>query len=80
MLYPQQSVFTIVHELGHAYNLRHVGAGRYAMVLLDPEMRSFLAATGWQILSSDDEIRSGRGPHARELQLQRQLPLASHVQ
>ncbi len=58
VLYPQQSVFTIVHELGHAYNLRHVGAGKYAMVLLDPEMRSFLAATGWTINSSDDEIRA----------------------
>ena len=58
VLYPQQSVFTIVHELGHAYNLRHVGAGRYAMVLLDPEMQSFLAATGWTINSTDDEIRN----------------------
>jgi hypothetical protein len=57
VLYPQQSVFTIVHELGHAYNLRHVGAGKYAMVLLDPEMQSFLAATGWKINSTDDEIR-----------------------
>jgi hypothetical protein len=64
VLYPQQSVFTIVHELGHAYNLRGVGAGRYAMVLLDPEMRSFLTATGWQILSSDAEIR-GAVDHMR---------------
>jgi hypothetical protein len=58
VLYPNQSVFTIVHELGHAYNLRHVGAGRYAMVLLDAEMRSFLAATGWQIASTDEQIRT----------------------
>ena len=57
VLYPQQSVFTIVHELGHAYNLRRIGAGRYAMVLLDNEMRSFLSATGWQITSSDEQIR-----------------------
>ena len=58
VLYPQQSVFTIVHELGHAYNLRRTGAGRYAMVLLDAEMRSFLTATGWQITSTDAEIRT----------------------
>jgi hypothetical protein len=58
VLYPNQSVFTIVHELGHSYNLRGVGAGRYAMVLLDPEMRSFLAATGWQITSTDEQIRT----------------------
>jgi hypothetical protein len=58
VLYPQQSVFTIVHELGHAYNLRNVGAGRYAMVLLDPEMRSFLAAAGWVVTSSAAEIQA----------------------
>jgi hypothetical protein len=58
VLYPNQSVFTIVHELGHAYNLRRIPAGRYAMALLDPEMRSFLAATGWQIMSTDEEIRT----------------------
>lgn len=57
VLYPQQSVFTVVHELGHAYNLRHIAGGKYAMVLLDPEMRSFLEATGWTISSSDEEIR-----------------------
>jgi hypothetical protein len=58
VLFPQQSVYTIVHELGHAYNLRNVGAGRYATVLLDPEMRSFLDAAGWTIKSSDAEIKA----------------------
>lgn len=56
VLYPQQSVFTIVHELGHAYNLRRIAAGRYAMVLMDPEMRGFLDATGWLIGSTDEQI------------------------
>ena len=56
VLYPQQSVFTIVHELGHAYNLRRMDPGRYAMVLLEPEMRSFLADAGWNISSSEAEI------------------------
>ena len=37
ILYPKQSVFTIVHELGHAYNLRRTAAGRYNLVLLDAE-------------------------------------------
>jgi hypothetical protein len=58
VLYPRQSVFTIVHELGHAYNLRRTAAGRYAMVLLDPEMQSFMAATGWRVLSTGDQIRA----------------------
>jgi hypothetical protein len=57
VLYPRQSPFTVLHELGHAYNLRHTTAGRYALVLLDAEMQSFMAATGWRVLSSDDEVR-----------------------
>jgi hypothetical protein len=60
VLYPDQSVLTTLHELGHAYNLRNVAAGRYALVLLDPEMQSFMAATGWRVLSTPDEVRSAR--------------------
>jgi hypothetical protein len=58
VLYPKQSVFTIVHELGHAYNLRRTQAGRYNLVLLDAEMQSFMAATGWRITSTEAEIRA----------------------
>lgn len=43
--------------MGHGYNLRDTAAGRYALVLLEPEMRSFMAATGWQVLSSPQEVR-----------------------
>lgn len=56
VMYPRQRVSTILHELGHAYNLRRVPAGNYAKVLIDPEMESFMAATGWQVLATRDEI------------------------
>lgn len=56
VLYPQQSVFTVVHELGHAYNLRNSPPGNYAWVLLEPEMQSFMAVAGWQVLTPADQI------------------------
>ncbi len=58
VLYPDQSVPTIVHELGHSYNLRRIPAGRYALVLLDPEMESFMAAVGWHVLASADQVQA----------------------
>ena len=58
VLYPKQSVFTIVHELGHAYNLRRTAAGRYNLVVLDAEMQSFMAASGWRVTSTESQIRS----------------------
>jgi hypothetical protein len=60
VLYPRQSIQTVVHELGHAYNLRHVPAGRYALVLLDPEMQGFMAAAGWTVLATAAEVQSAR--------------------
>ncbi len=60
VLFPDQSVLTIMHELGHSYNLRRSPAGRYALVLLDPEMQSFMAATGWRVLSSTDQVQAAR--------------------
>jgi hypothetical protein len=56
VMYPRQRVSTILHELGHAYNLRRVQAGHYAKVLIDAEMESFLAATGWQVLATREQI------------------------
>jgi hypothetical protein len=56
VVYPGQRVTTILHELGHAYNLRAVPQGHYAQVLLDPEMESFLAATGWHILTPRETV------------------------
>ena len=58
VLYPDQSAFTVLHELGHAYNLRRTPAGRYALVLLDPEMQSFMAATGWHVLSAEAQVQA----------------------
>ena len=56
VLYPRQPVQTILHELGHAYNLRSTPAGNYASVLLDAEMKSFMAIAGWQVLTSEGEV------------------------
>ncbi len=56
VLYPNQGVLTVLHELGHAYQMRLVPAGRYAWVFFQAEMRDFMAATGWQLLSSDEEV------------------------
>ncbi len=60
VLFPAQSTLTILHEMGHAYNLRQAPAGKYALVLLDPEMQSFMAAAGWRVLSTPDQVRAAR--------------------
>ncbi len=58
VLYPRQPVLTILHELGHAYNLRHSPAGDYASVLLGSEMQSFMVMAGWQVLTPSEEVIS----------------------
>lgn len=62
VLYPQQGVITILHELGHAYNLRRIPAGSYALALLDPEMQGFLAISGWRVLSTPQQVAQMRDP------------------
>lgn len=64
VLFPRQRVSTVLHELGHAYNLRNVPAGQYARVLLLPEMQSFMAATGWRVLTPSS-IVAETADHAR---------------
>jgi hypothetical protein len=56
VLYPGQGVATVLHEMGHAYNLRATAAGHYAQVLIDPEMESFLAATSWRVVTPRDAV------------------------
>ncbi len=56
VLLPHQSVRTILHELGHAYQMRDVPSDRYAWVFFQTEMREFMAATGWQLLSTGQQI------------------------
>jgi hypothetical protein len=56
VLYPDQGTKTVLHELGHAYQLRMTPAGRYAWVFFQQEMRDFMEATGWKLLSSDEEV------------------------
>jgi hypothetical protein len=58
VLFPKQSPKTIAHELGHAYNLRNVSNGRQAMVLLDPQMQSFMVAASWTVLTPGDQVRN----------------------
>ncbi len=47
---------SIAHEILHAYQFRGVAPDRYVLALLGDEMRSFMAATGWHQLASDDEV------------------------
>jgi hypothetical protein len=60
VLLPHQSVRTILHELGHAYQMREVPADRYAWVFFQSELREFMAATGWELLSTDEEVVAAR--------------------
>jgi hypothetical protein len=57
---PGQSTLTVLHELGHAFNLRSTAAASYAQVLLQPEMQGFMAATGWSVLTPSATLRSLR--------------------
>ncbi len=48
---------SIGHEILHAYQFRNVSADEYALALLQPQMRSFMEATGWRQIGSDDQVR-----------------------
>jgi hypothetical protein len=56
VLVPDQGTRTVLHELGHAYQMRLTPPGRYAWVFFQEEMRDFMQATGWRLLSSDAEV------------------------
>jgi hypothetical protein len=58
VVYPGQTPRTLLHELGHAYNLRAVPPGSYARVFLEPEMQSFLTAAGWSVLTPSETLRT----------------------
>ena len=60
VLFPGQRPVTVLHEIGHAYNLRLQPAGGYALVLLDEEMRSFMAAAGWRLVTSRRDVLAAR--------------------
>lgn len=57
VLQPGSNSQTIAHEIMHAYQMRDVEPGQYALALLSPEMKSFMAATGWTQIGSDDDVR-----------------------
>lgn len=47
---------TVLHELLHAYALRNVGPDEYVVAFLGEEMRSFMGASGWRLLVSEDTL------------------------
>jgi hypothetical protein len=49
---------SIGHEIMHAYTARDIGPDEYALSLLTPEIRSFMAATGWRQTGSDEEVHA----------------------
>jgi hypothetical protein len=51
------SSMSIGHEVLHAYQFRNVGPDEYALALLQPEVRSFMEATGWRQSGSDEQVR-----------------------
>jgi hypothetical protein len=58
VLQPGANSQTIAHEMMHAYQMRDVPPGQYALALLTPHMKSFMAATGWTQIGSDDDVRA----------------------
>jgi hypothetical protein len=67
VLFPDQGLLTVLHELGHAYNLRRTPAGSYAAVYLDDEMLSFMSAAGWRLLTPPDRLKYIRDQSQVEL-------------
>lgn len=57
VLIPGFSDMSIGHEVLHAYQLRDVGPDQYVLALLGDEMRSFMAATGWRQVGTDEQVR-----------------------
>jgi hypothetical protein len=57
VMYPRQRVATILHELGHAHNLRRIPAGNYAKVLIDRD-GELHGGDGWQVLATARRSRS----------------------
>ncbi len=49
---------TVAHEVIHAWTFRDNAPDEYVLALVGDEMRSFMAASGWEQLASDDEIRA----------------------
>lgn len=61
VLQPGSNSQTITHEIMHAYQMLGIAPGQYALALLTPDMKSFMQATGWTQLGSDDDVRAAAG-------------------
>lgn len=64
VLQPGSNAQTIAHEIMHAWQTRNSAPGDYISALLTPDMKSFMAATGWTQLASDDDVRAAGGSWA----------------
>ncbi len=60
VLVPGQYLFTVLHELGHAYQMRQVPSDQYAWVFFQTEMREFMSAADWRLESSDADVAAAR--------------------
>ncbi len=73
VLVPNQGLRTVLHELGHAYQMREVPSNRYAWLFFQSEMQEFMSATGWELLTSDADVATARS--VSELQFSHSGPL-----
>jgi len=61
VLIPGFSDMSIGHEVLHAYHFRNAAPDQYAPALLGDEMRSFMTATGWRQVGSDQQVLAATG-------------------
>jgi|GEM_PF-7023349 len=62
VLAPGFADIVIVHELLHAYHFRLVPPDHYGLALLGQEMQSFMGASGWKQVASDDAVAEASQP------------------
>ena len=64
VLYPDQPVKVVLHELGHAYNLRGTPGGSYGQAYLSPELQDFMKAVSWRLLTPAGQLVGQRDQDA----------------
>ena len=57
VLIPGFAAMSIGHEIIHAYQVRNYGPDQYVLALLGEEMRSFMSATGWRQVGTEEQVR-----------------------
>jgi hypothetical protein len=56
VLQPGSTAQTIAHEMIHAYQLRDTAPGAFVAAMLTPQAKSFMQATGWKQLATDEQV------------------------